>query len=48
MNKNQHVVPHPDGGWQVKGEGNSRATVRTETQREAIVPEALLRIRVPN
>ena len=36
MNKNQHVVPHPDGGWQVKGEGNSRATVRTETQREAI------------
>jgi len=33
MNKNQHVVPHPDGGWQVKGEGNSRATVRTETQR---------------
>ena len=31
MNKNQHVVPHPDGGWQVKGEGNSRAT-----QREAI------------
>ena len=36
MNKNQHVVPHTDGGWQVKGEGNSRATVRTETQREAI------------
>ena len=36
MNKNQHVVPHPDGGWQVKGEGNSRATVRTDTQREAI------------
>ena len=20
MGKNQHVVPHPDGGWQVKGE----------------------------
>lgn len=38
MNKrsNQHVVPHPDGGWQVKGAGNSRATVRTETQKEAI------------
>ncbi|MBE7050511.1 MAG: DUF2188 domain-containing protein [Ruminococcaceae bacterium] len=33
---NQHVVPHPDGGWQVKGAGNSRATVRTETQKEAI------------
>lgn len=36
MSKNQHVVPHPDGGWQVKGAGNSRATVRTNTQREAI------------
>ena len=36
MRKNQHVVPHPDGGWQVKGEGNARATVRTTTQREAI------------
>lgn len=36
MGKNQHVVPHPDGGWQVKGEGNSRATVKTDTQREAI------------
>lgn len=35
-NKNQHVTPHPSGGWQVKGEGNSRATVRTSTQREAI------------
>lgn len=36
MSKNQHVTPHPNGGWQVKGAGNSRATVRTETQREAI------------
>lgn len=36
MGKNQHVTPHPDGGWQVKGEGNDRATVRTQTQREAI------------
>ena len=34
--KNQHVVPHPQGGWQVKGEKNSRATVRTRTQSEAI------------
>lgn len=33
---NQHVTPHPDGGWQIKGEGNSRATRRTETQQEAI------------
>lgn len=33
--KNQHVTPHPDGGWQVKGAGNARATARTTTQREA-------------
>lgn len=36
MEKNQHVTPHPAGGWQVKGEGNSKATVRTSTQKEAI------------
>ena len=36
MGKNQHVTPHPGGGWQVKGAGNSRATIRTETQAEAI------------
>lgn len=36
MGKNQHITPHPDGGWQVKGAGNSRATVRTNTQDEAI------------
>lgn len=36
MGKNQHVTPHPDGGWQVKGAGSSRATVRTSTQKEAI------------
>lgn len=36
MNKNQHVTPHPEDGWQVKGAGNSRATRRTSTQAEAI------------
>lgn len=36
MGKNQHVTPHPNGGWQVKGAGNSRATARTSTQSEAI------------
>lgn len=36
MSKNQHVTPHPRGGWQVKGDNNSRATVRTKTQIEAI------------
>lgn len=35
MGKNQHVTPHPHGGWQVKGARNQRATVRTETQAEA-------------
>lgn len=36
MGKNQHVTPHPNGGWQVKGVGNSKATTRTSTQSEAI------------
>lgn len=36
MGKDQHVTPHPDGGWQVKGAGNQKATVRTNTQAEAI------------
>ena len=36
MGKKQHVTPHPNGGWQVKGAGNEKATVRTSTQREAI------------
>ena len=35
MGKAQHVTPHPNGGWQVKGAGNSKATVRTSTQKEA-------------
>lgn len=35
MGKNQHVIKHPSGGWQVKGAGNSRATKRTATQEEA-------------
>ena len=35
MGKNQHVTPHPKGGWQVKGAGNARATARTSTQAEA-------------
>jgi hypothetical protein len=32
---NQHVVKHPKG-WAVKGAGNSKATVVTDTQAEAI------------
>lgn len=37
MGKNQHVTPHPGGGYQVKGAGNSRATKIFDTQREAIL-----------
>lgn len=33
---NQHVTPHRNGGWQVIGASNDRATARTSTQREAI------------
>ena len=36
MGKNQHVTPHKDGGWQVKGAGNSKATKITKTQSEAV------------
>lgn len=36
MADNIHVMPHPDGGWQVKVEGNERASARTTTQREGI------------
>lgn len=35
MGKNQHVTPHPNGGWQVKGAGNKKATVITSTQSKA-------------
>lgn len=36
MGKNQHVVPNPNDGWDVKGEGNSKATKTTKTKQEAI------------
>ena len=36
MGKNQHVTHRSDGNWQVKGSGNSKATVITSTQKEAI------------
>lgn len=32
---NQHVTPHPGGGWQVKAAGATKATVVTNTQKEA-------------
>lgn len=36
MGKNQHVTPHPNGGYQVIGAGNSKATKTFNTQKEAI------------
>ena len=36
MGENQHVTPHPSGGWQVKGAGNNKTTARTLTQFDAI------------
>lgn len=35
MKKNQHVVPSGDQ-WAVRGEGNSKKTRITQTQKEAI------------
>ena len=35
MGKNQHVVP-TDGGWGVRGAGNSRLTSKHPTQTDAI------------
>lgn len=35
MGKNQHIVPH-NGKWAVRGAGNKRVTVVTNTQKEAI------------
>ena len=34
-NNNRHVVPNPDGGWDVKKPGGSRASSHHDTQREA-------------
>lgn len=33
--KNQHVVPHKDG-WAVRGEGSSKPSKVTSTQKDAI------------
>lgn len=37
MSRDTHrVMPHPDGGWQVTRDGDSKAYRVTDTQREAI------------
>lgn len=34
--KTHHIVPNPDGGWDVKRGGASRASGHFDTKREAI------------
>lgn len=34
--KQQHVVPDPDGGWNVKKAGAKRATKHFNTKKEAV------------
>jgi hypothetical protein len=36
MKRDQHVMPHPKGGYQVKAAGATRATKRFATHKEAI------------
>jgi hypothetical protein len=33
---NRHVVPDPDGGWNVVKPGSDRASAHQDTQREAV------------
>jgi hypothetical protein len=34
--KERHVVPNPDGGWDVKAPGATRSSARTQRQSDAI------------
>jgi hypothetical protein len=34
--KTHHVVPNPNGGWDVKKGGSDRASIHTDTKQEAI------------
>lgn len=36
MAKQHHVVPNPNGGWDVRKSGGERASVHTDTKQEAI------------
>lgn len=36
MAKQHHVVPNPDGGWDVKRSGSSRASAHADTKSEAV------------
>jgi hypothetical protein len=34
--KTHHVVPNPNGGWDVKKGGSSRASVHTDNKQQAV------------
>jgi hypothetical protein len=34
--KSHHVVPVPEGGWNIKRGGSSRASAHTETKQQAV------------
>jgi hypothetical protein len=34
--KSHHVVPAPEGGWNIKRGGSSRASAHTETKQQAV------------
>ena len=34
--KSHHVVPNPDGGWNIRGGGSERSSGHFDTQQEAI------------
>jgi len=35
-NERRHVVANPKGGWDVKKPGSTRASIHTETQKDAV------------
>jgi Uncharacterized protein conserved in bacteria (DUF2188) len=35
--RQRHVVPNPDGGWDVRAPGNARSSSHHESQSDAIV-----------
>jgi hypothetical protein len=36
MQKSHHVVPNPDGGWDVKRSGSERASAHRDTKQDAV------------
>lgn len=36
MSKDRHVVPNPEGGWDVRKPGASRASTHHDTQQQAL------------